>query len=1526
MIVTLIQKDSIHTLTLPEKVSGQYWLQMTVSRALKKDFIRIEGIYDQWILRSNSNVSIKDISKKIVPNAVLTPLSLYTLELEGGAQKAFIFAEPATIDRQQYQKVMIEKDMKITIGRGGNNVFNYQNEFVSSLHATLMYQNRQWHIRDEGSTNGTFVNKRKIKEKSLRVGDVVYIMGFKIIIGTFFLAFNNPDRNVFLNSDLFCEFIKQSSNVEDNVQDKEEIEIDYFYRSPRFKRDIEKRKFKVDPPPQSTIGDELPMMLLIGPSLTMGMASLTTGSFAVYNALSNGNISSAVPTVVMSSSMLLGTVLWPVLSKRYEKKRKKKKEALRQEKYKEYLDSVAVKLNEECKLQEEILKENHVSIQECVKRIENVQRNLWERCIGQNDFLKLRIGVGNRDLNADLLYAERKFTIDNDNLQEELYSLCESPKILNNVPITISLYEHYIAGIIGDKEDIKEFAKGLVFQLAAYYSYDEVKMVFLYDESEQEHFYFTKWLPHVWSNHKETRFLASNIAELKEISFYLEKEIGKRSQCSEQELQDISPYYVIFATSKKLVERSEILKQMFKMKKNLHMSFVACFEKLNDMPKECSTVIELSNDTGKLFNRNDLSGKSTIFKPDINVSKDAVDLSIQLANIPLNTSENTYQFPKLITFLTLFGVGKVEHLNALTRWKEHDPTKSLEAAVGVNAWGDVFKLDFHENYHGPHGLVAGMTGSGKSEFIMTFILSMALNYHPHEVAFILIDYKGGGMAKSFEKLPHTAGIITNLDGAAIKRSLVSIESELKRRQAIFAQASKQLGVSNIDIYKYQKLYREGAVEEPLQHLFIISDEFAELKTQQPEFMTQLVSAARIGRSLGIHLILATQKPSGVVDDQIWSNSRLRVCLKVQERSDSMDMIKRSDAADLCDTGRFYMQVGYNEVFEMGQCAWAGAPYYPSEQPITQNDDNISVIDRTGRVIRQATLKKHYKMVENPRKQLDCITDYLAWIAEGENIKVRSLWLEPIAERIYLQSLKKKYQVEGKDGYDLQPIIGEYDDPAKQRQCLMRLPLSKEGNAVIYGSAGAGKTSFLTTLTYSLISEYTPDEVNIYMLDFASETLRAFVKAPHVGDVMFSHDSEKISNLFKLLQKEMLNRKKRIVDYGGDFQSYNATTSEKLPSIIVMIHNYTAFTELYEEKEDALAYLSREGMKYGIYFVLTSLGTQGVRFRLLQNFKQMFVLQMNDESDYATILGKTDGLYPSNYKGRGLVKYDAIYEFQVASICKDPIPFAYIQEYCATLYMNWKGIRAKRVPVLPDKITLEFMEDNIHSQDLIVPIGIEKSTLDIYYYSFQDAYIHMLLANHQEYIDFGKALITLIAKNYNYEVIVFDIPQDCRDTFDEKVSYYAYAQECEQAIHALFDVVVYRHNTTKDCMQSQQSLEEFDFKFIYIHSIVRLKEVLSDVAREKLELLLEKGERQYNLVFVVAESVKKLSSLTFQKWYKKHVSSSDGIWIGNGISEQYHLKPSKMTQDMYEEVDMHFGFVLKQGKASKVKMITIQEDD
>src|SRR5699024_8070581 len=248
--------------------------------------------------------------------------------------------------------------------------------------------------------------------------------------------------------------------------------------------------------------------------------------------------------------------------------------------------------------------------------------------------------------------------------------------------------------------------------------------------------------------------------------------------------------------------------------------------------------------------------------------------------------------PEAVTFLEMYEVEHVEDLQIGARWNDSETYRSLAVPLGLRGKEDLVQLNLHEKAHGPHGLIAGTTGSGKSEIIQSYILSLAVNFHPYEVGFLLIDYKGGGMANLFKDLPHLLGTITNLDGAQSMRALASIKAELERRQRLFGEHD----VNHIN--QYQKLFKEGEASEPMPHLFLISDEFAELKEEQPDFMKELVSTARIGRSLGIHLILATQKPSGVVDDQIWSNSKFKLALKVQDARDSNEILKTPDAAEI----------------------------------------------------------------------------------------------------------------------------------------------------------------------------------------------------------------------------------------------------------------------------------------------------------------------------------------------------------------------------------------------------------------------------------------------------------------------------------------------------------------------------------------------------------------------------------------------------------------------------------------------------
>ena len=331
---------------------------------------------------------------------------------------------------------------------------------------------------------------------------------------------------------------------------------------------------------------------------------------------------------------------------------------------------------------------------------------------------------------------------------------------------------------------------------------------------------FTRWLPHTWSDDRSARFVATNESDVKRLTGMFEPGSPHAAPTSAAtRAHPTSAHTTCCLRSTSVWPERTTSSAAYLSRRRPRARIVALYDKLPALPKECRAVVEAGRSVARIYDRQDTTGASRAFRPDISPAGDTRNLAVCLANTQLDTMSDAFVLPGMISFLELHGVGKVEHLNLLTRSKESNPVLTLEAAVGVGANGEQLSLDVHEKRHGPHGLIAGMTGSGKSEFIMTYILSLAITYSPSEVAFVLIDYKGGGMANAFADLPHVAGTITNLDGAAVNRSLISIQSELKRRQAIFNDAGAATGTSNIDIYKYQSLYRDGAVSEPLPHLF-----------------------------------------------------------------------------------------------------------------------------------------------------------------------------------------------------------------------------------------------------------------------------------------------------------------------------------------------------------------------------------------------------------------------------------------------------------------------------------------------------------------------------------------------------------------------------------------------------------------------------------------------------------------------------------------------------------------------------------
>lgn len=1526
MIINLIKPQELFTLILPEKIKGQYWVTDIGDNNKVRNLISVEAVDGEWILKSNKNAAVLDSKNKPVAAAVLNPMSFLNIRIISSNEIVTLFAEEIDDTRQKFRKMVVTKPAAFNIGRNADNNICYGNKYVSGKHARLIFDGNSWTVQSLSNTNGTYVNGLRTESQNLVAGDLIYIMGLKIVLGHGFFAINNPDGMVKINSESLIDYVPQEINTNYEIQDLPEKK--FFYRSPRFRREIQHDQITIDPPPQREKDDSTPLALMLGPSITMGITSMSTGVFSVMNVLNNGGeIMQAMPTLLMSVSMLLGTVLWPIVTKKFEKRKKIKTEQKRQDKYLEYLDEVRDEIKRKCKEQSDILFDNLVSPDECIARIAEERTNLWERVIGQSDFLKLRLGIGNLPLDASVSYQDKKFSMDEDNLQDAMLSLGTESKELRNVPVSFSLVEDRVVGVYGSYIHSCNLVKSLILQMIALHSYDELKLALIVDKEDENNWEFTRFIPHFWNDDKTARFLATNTDEVKELSSYLEKSVVSRGDNStNDDYSAFSPYFVIMSASRNLSEKCEALQQLLKFKNNKGFSVVFLEQNLNDLPKEANMVIHANGSESVMLDRNDTSGKVTQFSADV-VNEAAIDtLAGDIANIELDSSSQRYSLPNMITFLEMFNVSKIEHLNPLTRWKENNPTITLQAPIGVDVSGGTFNLDLHEKFHGPHGLVAGMTGSGKSEFIITYILSLAVNYHPDEVAFILIDYKGGGLTGAFEdeergiKLPHLAGTITNLDGAAVKRSLISIQSELRRRQAIFNEARKISNEGTMDIYKYQQLFRDKVVKEPVPHLFIISDEFAELKTQQPEFMEQLISAARIGRSLGVHLILATQKPSGVVDDQIWSNSKFRVCLKVQEKADSQDMIKCPDAAELSQTGRFYLQVGFNELFALGQSAWCGAEYIPTETVEKTIDSSVRIVDNLGRTIMTVKPEKKKIKTDKKVKQIVSIVKYLSDLAIEENITVRPLWLKPIPEFIFVDEIEEKYNVVNESNY-LNPVIGEYDDPFNQRQDVLRLPLSNEGNCLVYGSTGNGKATFLMTLCYSLIKNYSADKLNVYIMDFGSETLKAFENAPQVGGVVLSSDEEKTLNLLKMIYKEIESRRALFSSYGGDYFSYLKNSGKSLPQIVVMLNNFAGFAEQFEDLTESFSLLTRDGSKYGVYFVVTASSTNAVRYRTQQNFKMIMTMQLNDTSEYSVLLGKTDGLVPTKYKGRGLVKLDRVYEFQTACCSDAEDKQEFIRNYCKQLRSDAKEF-AKRIPVLPDRVNYQIVEDYV-SDYSSVPVGVDKKSLQIATLNFKNKLVYPFVSSDIVQMQSFVTEFVKVASSIS-KVTVIDAEKVLDVAENDRIT--VVADGYEKLVLELFDEMVYRNNHFKDENMNPAVLDEYEEKLIVIFGMKRLNDLISEDAQEKLSVLLDKGEAEYKLHFIIAEALTKFNGFGFAPWFKRNISGTEGLWIGDGIAEQYMLKLNKISSELYDDIGDEYGYVVDKGRPKLVKLLTCEEEE
>lgn len=1509
MKIYLYLDDRIAKYTLPEIKSGSFSFDPDNS---EYKLINVDAKDENWVLYTTTFAKVL-VDGKLVPEIIIEPNHFYNIMRD---DKNYLIYVQSSYESEFNVYEFADLKLNITSSNKGNIIYN--SALLNDFKLELTQVDSGFHL-NTNRPRVVYINKRVCTKEDVTInfGDEIRIYSLKMLILKGVLFINDGLKEITINlqsaklKPFNLVYMAEKGNIE--IKDKDLYKkSDYFLKSPRFRRTIEPKTVKISSPPNLQSDESLPFILTVGPMVTMGAIS-AVNAISIFTKIASGEttIKDSFSSLVMCVAMLASMIVWPLLTNLYNKYMRNRKKREANFKYNKYLDKKRKELTLERSNQNAILVENLMNLNEVEDMISHKNNGFWDKRLDQSDFLTFRLGTGDAPLEVKFEYTKEDFLLDESKLKEQVDKLIEEYKYIKDCPVGYSFYENNVTAILGNQPKSCALVNNLILQLIAYYSYDEVKIVMFTDDKNLPLYNYVKYLSHTFNEFKNFRFFSSTPESAKTLAEYLNQLVSSRISLGEQE-EPMKPYYVIFVDGYDKVKRFEFIKQITECKFNPGFSLIIREDRIGNLPSKCYNFINIDQEDSAILTNSYEKQNITKFKDEIIDVPNMNNYAKIVANVPIEPEDGALNLPDSITFLEMEKVGKVEQLNILNRWKMNDSTVSLKSEIGIGENGELMYLDLHEKAHGPHGLIAGMTGSGKSEFIITYILSMAINYSPEFVSFILIDYKGGGLAGAFENeatgivLPHLAGTITNLDKAEMDRTLVSINSEIQRRQKIFNDARDALGESTIDIYKYQRYYKEGKLDSAVPHLFIICDEFAELKAQQPEFMDNLISVARIGRSLGIHLILATQKPSGVVNDQIWSNTKFRVCLKVQDAQDSKEMLKRPEAASLKQTGRFYLQVGYDEYFALGQSAWCGAKYYPSNEFVKEVDKSINFINETGEFIKN--IKAGVGRGAAKGEQITAILKAIIDVAKLVGVKTKKLWLENIKPTILVSTLERKYHVQSTP-YDVKAIVGEYDAPEKQEQGLVLYDYISDGNTIIYGNDGAEREMLINSMIYSTCKNHTNDEIIYYILDYGTENLRIFEKLPHVGGIVFNGEDEKYYNLIKLIKEETKRRKNLLSKYGGDYDDYIKSDNPKMPIITVILNNYDSIYDSNNSIYEELPNLVRDSERYGIVYIVTANAGNSVHNKISQNFKNVYTLKLKDVSDYSVALGVRSRQMPRDIFGRGIVNIDGIHEYQVASLVEDAsILNEYIRDFIESIGDEKK---AMTIPTLPEIVSFNIIKNYITNLKR-VPVGITKKELEIAEVNLQDNIGNIISSNKiGNTIKFVRSLIKVIKTIPNSNIIVIDAQDELK--LDRNIFKNYYTSDLDKVAESLITFVqkLKANNSTGEGV-------------IFIYGISKF---VSKVKDSKTINDLFKELKDYEKISVIIiDDAGKIKKFAFEPWFSNMFSTNDGIWIGKGLTDQNLIHLSQINKELTKEIKNDMGYLISESTPSLIKLIDFETSE
>lgn len=813
---------------------------------------------------------------------------------------------------------------------------------------------------------------------------------------------------------------------------------------------------------------------------------------------------------------------------------------------------------------------------------------LWERRPSDNDFLHLRVGTADQPARSTVEIESGGA----EPLREEAASRLASRSVVHSVPAVLPLPDLGVVGVSGSSPRVDAMARWLMVQAATLHSPRDLLVAAAVPKASASAWSWLAWLPHVAAAEPtlgEPLVTEDGAADL---AARLSSVVSARRAATKLGGSPSNAPAVLVLIDERVAPDRAAFADVLADGRAAGVSVLWMGKRTRDLPGECGGILEMSADAFELALTFPASGERVSRVVADGVPPEvASDVARALAPVRDAGGAAAGRVPASVTLLDVLGMKEPDAAGVARLWDA--ASYRVVATVGATATGP-FEIDL--DAEGPHGLIGGTTGAGKSELLQTMVMSLATRYPPERLSFLLVDYKGGAAFSGCTRLPHVVGTVTDLDPHLTARALASLDAEIKRREAIVRPFGDLAEMERRD------------PEQAPPRLIIVVDEFATLVKEIPGFIDGVVDIAARGRSLGLHLILATQRPAGVITDKIRVNVDLRIALRFSDTADSMDVVGIPDAASIPRSvpGRAFRRSGGATV--EFQAAFAGGVSAPSEpEQIVVRDLSFSAATDAAAVARPA----------GPT-DLDRLADAIVHAAESSGrARPPSPWLPALPSAISLEELLAR----APDADGRLVVAGLLDEPERQRQRPYVIDLETAGSVVVYGAGGAGKTTFLRTVAASLSSRAAPSEVAIYGIDYATRGLSLLTPLPNVGDVTGADDEDRVLRLLAMLGTEVARRKQILAERRvATLGEYRAAGGLDLARIVVLLDGYAAFAASFEQHPtDVLASLPRivaDGRPLGVHVFATAERRFAVGGALHGIVSERVVLKLATEEEYA----------------------------------------------------------------------------------------------------------------------------------------------------------------------------------------------------------------------------------------------------------------------------------------------------------------------